>query len=469
MTNHPLSAKEVREQIWNGTLSPLQHLESQLAVIHKLNPKLNALRIVATTQAKDRANELSQNRSPKALHGLTFSAKDHIDIKGLGRSNGCKYGANDNVAQSCAAASLLEEAGAICIGKGNQAHHGRSYFTSNRDFGTTENPYRIGYSPGGSGGGDAAALASGMCDFALGADSGGSIRVPANFCGLFGLLPTQGLISDSGLSAHSHTFRRLTRSLGPLTRSLDDLELLFRILARFDRTDAASYSSPFRSQTPEEPKKKFIYFTEMNGTSCAKEIESSLMSAVSRFEQAGYTGTALTPKIFEQCFEVFIILFGQAGLISEDLVHSLQGLPPDLANESDDLKTLRSRIASELPALTVESLFHFWHMLDSLRDQSASLFNEIDFVLAPVCAILPPPQAPRKLAIDGVEEKSENIFQFAAVPNTLNLPALAFPTEISSTGLPLGLQLIGERYHEHKLFRALRDAGYTSCLSPRKA
>jgi len=456
------TARTIAQKIRENKLSPLTLVQYYLERIERLNPALNALCFVnkdeALKLARDRAAEAKSGAIRGRLHGLVFVVKDHIDVAGLPRSEGSYNTFQDCSNRSSSVISRLQEEGAICIGKSNMAELGKSYTTQNPIHGRTNNPFNQDYSPGGSSGGDAAAIAAGFADFAIASDSGGSIRMPANFCGLFGLYSTPGLVSNAGLTSYSHTASQLFRSLGPITKSLEDLALINQVIAGFDPADPFSMPGDTKLEAPEQYPKKFAYFTSLNGISCEEEIKSSLQSCVKLFESQGYEAEEHSPSVFAEAFESFIILGAQADLMLSDLTARLEGkLLED--REGAPLQILRKRINEELPPLTAERLLWVWKTVSRLRYESARLFENYAFILSPVAAVSALKHGVAKFSLFGVEKKSEEVFQFASAANVLGLPAIAFPTGQTNEGLPIGLQLMGPRFSEKRIISILRSAG----------
>ncbi len=462
-----LSAAEAARQVRAGKVTPPEILQSHLDRIKKHNPAVNALRYVDESGAASRAAIQEQQRhSPTLrgrLHGSVFCVKDHIDVAGMPKSYGSKYSNIPQCASSAALVDLLFAEGGNCIGKSNMPELGKSYFTDNRAFGRTNNPFNGEYSPGGSSGGDAAAVAAGFCSFALAADTGGSVRVPANFCGLFGLYPTRGTFTDAGMGQYRHSISQLFGALGVIAGSLEDIEILQSTLAVYNPRDPYSAPFPAGSLGQRGMKKTFAYFSNINGVQCDKEIKQSLLETVRRLEALGYRGEEVTPEPFAGSYEIFIILAGQASLRLADILAEARNAVTPAAEESELLQGLRKRIATELPPLTSDMLLTCWHRVDHLRHAIIPYFDKYDFFLSPVYASGPVKHGTKTYEIDGQSLQSQQVAQFANAANVLALPAISFPTgTFAESKLPLGLQLIGPKYSEKMLFHVLRQSGYTS-------
>ncbi|MCO6432339.1 MAG: amidase [Deltaproteobacteria bacterium] len=451
----------------SGAVSLQELFQHHLDKISALNGRANALRFVDAARAakaiEQRQKELAAGANPGRLHGMLYSAKDSVHVAGMPRSDGSANGGSVISTSDSALAAKLSAEGAICIGKGNMAEYGKSYFTENPLFGRTNNPFLSDRSPGGSGGGDACAVALDFAQFGLGADAGGSIRIPANFCGLFGLYPTRGLLSDAGGSSFAHTTVHLFRNAGPLTKSLDDLDLVFKVLRGFDNRDQHSTETPLSFRTSSRPQNaSFAYFTALNGVNCDEEVKAEMEKTVQALEQAGYRPVEYAPPACELAYEIFIVLAGQAALMLEDQLALEAGTPRNLSLEGPAVKTLRQRIATELPELTVPNLLKAWYRVDALRSMITRDFDKYSFLVAPVCAGLPPLHGTSIYEVGGQKLQSQQHFQFASMVNLLGLPSIAFPTGVSRNGLALGLQVIGPRFSESMLIAVLRSIGITN-------
>lgn len=453
--------REKANKIRNKSLSALQNVEDHLALINSKNKELNALCFIDAKNARLKAKERDSQVLTGRLHGIVFSVKDNIALKDAPVSEGSTQTKIDKADYNDRLIEILESEGAICIGKGNLPEYGKSNFTDNNLHGRSNNPFNQAYTPGGSTGGDAAALAAGFCDFALGGDSGGSLRVPANFCGLFSILPTRGVITNSRYPFITSSVAHNFGSTGPIARTLDDLELLFSILAKYNSDNP--YSVPYVADKTEKTW-KIAYFSELNSVVCDKEINKTLDTAIEKFKLAGYSCDNICPNEFLESFIPFTILAGQASLIQEDLLSELAKRPRDLSKETQTVKNVRQKIAAALPKLTSEGLLTQLATTEKLRRKILSFFERYDFILCPVAACRVPKHDTAEFEINGSKHLSHEVFHFSRTANVLALAALAFPTEFDSDGLPMGLQLIGPRFSEFKMFTALRTAGFTDSL-----
>jgi Asp-tRNA(Asn)/Glu-tRNA(Gln) amidotransferase A subunit family amidase len=449
-----LSIKENRLKVARKMINLNQIILDKLSIIEQKNPSLNALAYIARKEALECANI---EKPIGRLSGSTFSTRLSIEAKGLPLSNGSLTQEPQISAKSCAIISRLENYGAICLGKGNIAERGKSYYTDNPRYGRTNHFLDASLSPGGSGGGDAVAVATGMVDFAIGADAGGSVRVPANFCGLYGLSATHGVLSEATLNYSPQPLLRLLKSLGILTRSLEDLEIIFALTEGYDAQDPYS-SSHHKSSVASM--RKFLVCDTLGRVSVCQENKDTLLEASSRFQKSGFVATFETPAFFHSLAETFVILAAQAQLELEDTVLIKQGKSLDTSLEGPHLRVLRSRITNELPALSASELLFRLYQLEAARLEVAKLFNQIDFIIIPVTATIPTPHNTSDYLINGQKMRTEEVFQFSTLVNALGLPAVAVPLNKTLTGLPTGFQIIGPRHSERQLFTILRDAGF---------
>src|SRR5437762_2795759 len=225
------SACEIAELIRAKKLSPLEATEAALARIDTLNPTLNAFCLVAAEHARAAAREaeiaVTKGEPLGPLHGVPVSIKDVVFTRGLTTTGGSRLFADHVPDEDAIAVGRLKAAGAIVLGKTNTSEFGHKAVTENPLFGVTRNPWRPALTPGGSSGGAAAAVASGMGALALGTDGGGSIRIPAAFCGVYGLKPSYGRVPHrGGFPGFAHVSH-----VGPITRTVRDAALMLDVIA----------------------------------------------------------------------------------------------------------------------------------------------------------------------------------------------------------------------------------------------
>ncbi|MBX7145249.1 MAG: amidase [Oligoflexia bacterium] len=452
-----LDARCLASEFRRGTLLPTDCIEQQARLCAKHNPTIRAL----ITHDYPRARQQLQKSNPQGrLYGLTFSAKDSVDVAGFPVGDGGQFERIPNATAHARLVNRLFEEGAICVGKGNMSEYGKSFVTDNKILGPTLNPFDIRFSAGGSSGGDAAAVAANMATFALVSDMGGSVRIPANFCGLFGLLPTRGVFPGLGLSHSPNGLVGLLRSHGVIARSLDDIELLHACLKEYVGEDP--FSIPESLFANDSAATRIGVIDSIGGIGCSPEIQSSLANFTNRAIQRGCKVQRIEPSCFQQCLEPFITLGIQAILLQEDFTARDNGCARDSSKETSGLQKTRQRLSSELPQLSAERLLRLWRYVDGLRLEAGNIFLDLDLIVSPVCAVLPPELSNPSLSLNGSPLAPELATRFSFAANVLGLTALAFPTAIAPNGLPVGLQVMGPRFTERRLFNTLRRLGYAA-------
>src|SRR5919109_5364374 len=235
-----LPALELREAIRSKQVSPVEVVDAVLARIERLNPTLNASCTVTAAAARAAAKEaeaaVMRGDTLGTLHGIPVSIKDLVTTKGVRTTHGSKIYEQFIPDEDAPVVERLKRAGAIILGKTNTPEFGHKAITDNLVFGPTRSPWSLEHTPGGSSGGAAAAVATGLGPLAVGTDAGGSIRIPSSCCAIFGLKPTLGLVpmapTFGGLETLSHT--------GPMTRTVRDAALMLSCMVGADRRDLSS-------------------------------------------------------------------------------------------------------------------------------------------------------------------------------------------------------------------------------------
>src|SRR5712691_12960864 len=242
-----LSASEMARLVRQKQLSPVELVEAHLERIGQLNPKLNAFTCVRTEQARAEARRAEQavmSGEAKPLLGVPISIKSCIDVKGLRCEAGSRLRDGYVASEDAVLAGRLKRAGAIVLGNTSTPEVLMAYHTDNVLQGRTNNPWDLARTPGGSSGGEAAAIAACMSAGGIGSDGGGSIRVPAHFSGICGLKPTPGRVPGTGHYPVGYGPFALIGVVGPMARTVEDLQLLFNVIAGYDYADPASSPVP---------------------------------------------------------------------------------------------------------------------------------------------------------------------------------------------------------------------------------
>lgn len=448
------SATALRAALLAHRFSATDLLEATFVRIDALNPRLNAIvsqdREAARTMARA-SDERIANGTARALEGLPITIKDAFDVAGLPSSGGLPAYRERVPAEDAAAVARLRAAGAVIIGKTNVPVFSGDFQSYNPAHGVTNNPWDETRSPGGSSGGAAVAVATGMSAFELGSDLGSSIRWPAHACGVFGLKTSWGLVSTWG-AIPPPPERRTPRNAdlmvaGPIARAVEDLDLVLPVIAgpRDAAHGAASLPEP-RARSAKGL--RVALWADDPFAPVDREVSGAVREAASRLAAAGaiIDETARPSVRFADAFEVY-------ALLNHAVV--AYGLPPKV----------RARIQAQAARFSPNDLSHqalqargarmtpgFYHQLAQRRlaqkRQWARFFARYDILLcppAPVAAI-PHDHAPdihaRRLMVNGEPRPYLDFLHWASLATGADLPALSAPVMRSSEGLPLGVQII---------------------------
>ncbi|MEO6958341.1 MAG: amidase, partial [Antricoccus sp.] len=239
MQPYELTLSEAAELIGSKQLSPVELTESVLGRIDAVDGKVGAFALVtaerAMNDAKRAADEIAAGNYRGALHGVTVGVKDLVDTADIATTSSSKTRLDNVPSADAAVVERLSGAGAVLVGKTHTHEFAYGVLTP-----TTRNPWNLEHIPGGSSGGSAAAIASGMCHGAIGTDTGGSIRIPSSVCGTVGLKPTYGRVSRRGITSLSWALDHV----GPITRTVRDAALMMNVLAGYDRADPGTVNEP---------------------------------------------------------------------------------------------------------------------------------------------------------------------------------------------------------------------------------
>ena len=312
------SAVQMAEQIRHKRISPVDLIEAHLTKIDKLNPSLNAFVQV------DRERSLQQGREAEAavirgarlglLHGVPVSIKSSIEVAGFRCEAGTKLRQGAVATQDAPLVSRLRATGAIVLGVTNTPELLMAWETDNLLYGRTNNPWDLTRTPGGSSGGEAAAIASGMSAGGVGSDGGGSIRVPAHFTGICGLKPTPGRIPATGHFPNSLGPFALIGVVGPMARTVQDLKVLFEVMQGPDVGDPCAAPVPLRWPSRDELKGIRIgYFEDDGRTPVTAETSAAVRTAAEALRRTGFQVFAVQARWIGNCAAALVEVFRSRG------------------------------------------------------------------------------------------------------------------------------------------------------------
>ncbi len=423
------AAKALRSRQVSSVELTMQCLDQ----IAKLNPVLNAFITVTDDSALARARELDRelgqgiDRGP--LHGIPIAHKDLMWTKGVRTTSGSKIFADFVPDRHAAVVRKLAEAGAVMVGKAGLHELAYGITSDNPHFGTIRNPRNPEHSPGGSSGGSGVAVATGMSFVATGTDTGGSIRVPASFCGVAGLKPTYGLIDRSGVQPLGLSLDHV----GPLARTVGDLRAALDAMSdSVLRKPPPGSLQEIRVGLPEN-----FYFE-----SVMPEVKAAVHRAAQQAEKLGVRVIPVrVPDIEALNTAGLVILLSEAAAVHQAKLHRRGDFGADVLALLDQgsLIPAMDYVNAERQRKRFVAEFH-------------RLFRDIDCLFTPSTPITAPRIGQNEIALDGVQHNTRFLTtRFARGINVLGFPALSIPCGESPEGLPIGLQMIARPFEEDLL------------------
>ncbi|MEP4380282.1 MAG: amidase [Alphaproteobacteria bacterium] len=457
------TACTLRDLIANGSVSPVEILDAHLDAIERRNPALNAIVTLGVEAARAAAKAAEANILSGAalgpLHGLPVVIKDVTPTAGMRTTYGCTVYADNVPTEDATVVAQLRAAGAIILGKSNTPEFATGANTVNDVFGASRNPWNTDLSPAGSSGGSAAAVATGMVPLAHGTDFGGSLRVPAAFCGIVGLRTTPGLIPNHPMPLPFDP----GQVHGPLARTAEDAALMLDGMAGFSPMSPISVAPPWSSclaemQTHENPSGlRIAYAPDIAGIGIDPEVAAICESAVDALRQTGASVDEISLDL-SAGREAFKVLRG-AWMVGQQLgrLEHLDRFGDNLAGNIRDGLTRDVRATAQAEQVRAQ----VWH---NVREY----LSRYDVILTPTAPVLPfPVEQNYPEEIGGV--RLENYIDWIAQAFLITLtgfPAGSAPAGLSGSGLPVGLQIIGPRLGEPtilavaKLLQLTRPVGW---------
>ena len=447
---HYLPAVHLAEAIRQRRVSAVEVVQHHLARIEKHNTRLNAFVEIdgerALTQARAAEDAIEQGGLVGRLHGIPLSVKSSIEVAGLRCEAGTRLRAGFIAKSDAPLVARLKAAGAIILGTTNSPELLMAWETDNLLYGRTKNPWDLSRTPGGSSGGEAAAIASGCSAGGVGSDGGGSIRVPAHFSGICGLKPTPGRIPASGHFPVSVGPFALLGVVGPMARTIADLKVLFEIMQGPDDGDPSASPVPVRWPSAAEIKNLRIgYFEEDGRTPVTAETRNAIRTAAEALRKAGFSIEPFRPAGLETARQLWWKFFGIAGGML--LGPMTQGREAEL---SPILKEFNSWVAAEARH-TADSLLDAWIQRDLIRMQIFEQMRKYPILLCPVAAIPAFHHGERRWEIDGQIVNYLDAWSYCEWFNLLGMPAASIPVGSSGDGLPIGVQIIAKPWQEEQV------------------
>ena len=427
-----------------GEISIPELAEAHLAQIERLNPRLNAFADFNAERVRAEARRLAAIKEPRGpLHGLPVTVKSSIATAGLKCEIGSLIHAGDVPREDAVVVARLRAAGALILGTTNCPEFLMAYESANLLHGRVANPWDEERTPGGSSGGESAAIAAGLSAAGLGSDSGGSVRVPAHFTGICSLKPTPGRVPGAGhLPPCVGPFSALG-AIGPMARTVDDVALLFRTLSGQDACDPVSPPVALRTPSLDELRTNTVGFFEDDGlVPVTPETRAAVQAAAQALRGAGFRVEPFRPRTLEPLRKLWWKFFVQCGAMfyASTIAGKRERLSP--------IFTEFLSIAESVAPLTAAELLDAWAELDMVRAQTLEEMRDVPVLLCPVASVPAWRHGERLWTIDGQTVAYLDAVRHTQWFNALAAPAAVVPVGRSLEGLPIGVQVAARPFED---------------------
>jgi len=444
-----------------------QLLMACLDQIQRHDANINALVLVddekAMQQAKGVDQKISSGEALSPLEGIPLVIKDNICTAGMETTAGSQILKGYLPPYNATVARIITDAGGVLIGKSNLDEFGMGASTENSSFFTTKNPWDNTKVSGGSSGGSAAAVASDMCLYALGSDTGGSIRQPSAFCGMVGLKPSYGRVSRYGLIAYGSSLD----TIGPLTKTVEDAALVLGFIAGHDKKDSTTQTVPVSNYLADIKTEikgmKVGLVKEYLGAGIDDEVKKKVEQSVEVFKSLGAEVIEVSLPLTKYALAVYYLLAKaevSSNLARYDGVRYGSPVFGDTLAEQYQ-KTRGQKFGPEVKrsimmgTFTLSSGYHeaYYKKAAQVRtliiNEFKKAFDQVDCLIGPTTPT----------ATFGIGEKSDPLAMYLAdvltvPPSVAGLPAVSVPCGFTKTDLPVGLQITGKPFDESTILRA---------------
>ena len=450
------SATELASLIQSRALSPVEVVEAYLQKIERHNPTLNAI-VTLAPDVLDRARaaeaDVISGKQVGPLHGVPLTVKDTIDTAGLRTTSGSRLRRNHVPDRDATAVARLKAAGAIILGKTNTPEMAVPYETDNPIFGRTNNPHRLDRTPGGSSGGEAAAIAAGLSPAGIGSDLSGSIRVPAHFCGIVGLKPTTGRVPMDGHTPSATGLLSLGACIGPMARTVADLALLFRVIAHPLPSGFSDRASSLEEGAAALRGLRVAWYTDDGVAPVTDDTRNAVAAAAKVLGHAGLEVNEAKPPGISRGSALWIELFARAA--AEQLRKLYQGREDEAGpqvrpflRDLEDEADLEGKInkAERVAAAVLER--------EHLREDLLRWMKTTPLILAPAGATPAFEHGAQRLEVNGRSISVFRSFSYSQTFNVFGLPSVVVPARRSAEGLPIGVQIVGRPFAEETVLAA---------------
>jgi len=444
------SATRQLELLRSGAISVTELAEEHIRQIERLNPVLNALVDFDAERVRAQARLLDDNpNAGGALRGLPVTVKSSIATAGHLCEIGSLIHRGSIAKEDAPVVSRLREAGALILGTTNCPEFLMAYETDNLLHGRTNNPWNVEYSPGGSSGGESAAIAACMSAGGLGSDSGGSVRQPAHFTGICSLKPTPGRVPGRGHLPPCVGPFAVLGAIGPMARTIEDVSLLFDVLSGQDGFDPVSAPVELRKPQLADLRRKTIGYFEDDGlVGVTAETRVAVRDAVRALREAGFQVEPFRPQTLELLRKLWWKFFVQCGaMFYQPTIRGKEGMLSPIFREF-------LGFAEAAGPLSATELLDAWAELDLLRGRTLREMENTPILLCPVASVPAFRHGERSWPVtgvnggDGVKVEYLDAMRHTQWFNALAAPAAVVPVGRSPEGMPIGVQVIARPWQD---------------------
>ena len=464
-----LTAVEIGKKIKSGEISVREAVEAAFARIDRVESAVHSYVTIDKEGALKRADEvqkmIDEGTLTGPLAGVPVAIKDNMCTEGLLTTCSSKILENFKPTFTAEAVENLEKAGAVIIGKTNMDEFAMGSTTETSYYGETKNPWNLEHVPGGSSGGSCAAVAAEECAYALGSDTGGSIRQPSSFCGVVGIKPTYGTVSRYGLIAYGSSLDQI----GPVAKDVTDCATILETIASYDPKDSTSIkreSYDFTSALVEDVKGLKIGIpNDYFGDGLDAEVKEQILDAVKVLEEKGAIVERFDLSLVQYAIPAYYVI---ASAEASSNLSRFDGVKYGYRTEEyEGLHNMYKKTRSEgfgpevkrrimLGSFVLSSGYYDAYYLKALRTKALikeafdKAFAKYDVIIAPAA----PTTAPElgKSLSDPIKMYLGDIYTIAV--NLAGLPGISIPVGTDAKGLPIGMQIIGNCFEENTIIRA---------------